>query len=516
MSDAVRIGIDVGGTNTDAVILDAKDAVRAKAKVPTTPDPTDGIHAAVAQVLETGAVPPSAVSHVMIGTTHATNAILERRGLGRVASIRVGGPATEMLPPLVGWPADLRDAVSAGEIIIPGGSEMDGAELFPLDVGPLEQFFADLDDYDAVAVTGVFSPVANDMEVRTRDAVIELVGDEVPIVLSHEVGSIGLIERENATILNGALAPVAVSITDGVRRSLADQGIDAPTYFAQNDGTLMSLDYVRRLPVLTIGSGPANSMRGAAYLSGFRDALIVDVGGTSSDIGVLANGFPRTSALPVDIGGVKTNFRMPDLVAIALGGGTIVDVEPDLTVGPTSVGYRITQEARSFGGRVLTTTDAAVATGRADIGTADPGTDPALAKRILDRCDALIADAVDRVKIAPGDQPLIAVGGGSFLVSDSIDGVSEVVRPPHHDVANAIGAAIASVSGEIDRLYDVSDIGREGALEQAREDAIREAVLLGADPAGTEIVDIEEFTVLYLSTDRLRIRAKAAGPLALI
>ena len=96
-------------------------------------------------------------------------------------------------------------------------------------------------------------------------------------------------------------------------------------YFAQNDGTLMALDYAVGYPVLTIGSGPANSMRGAAYLTGRGDAIVADVGGTSTDVGVLVNGFPRESSAAVEIGGVRTNFRMPDLVAIALGGGTVVE-----------------------------------------------------------------------------------------------------------------------------------------------------------------------------------------------
>ena len=85
----------------------------------------------------------------------------------------------------------------------------------------------------------------------------------------------------------------------------------------------MALDYAVRYPVLTIGSGPANSLRGAAYLTGLRDAMVADVGGTSTDVGVLANGFPRESSAAVEIGGIRTNFRMPDLVAIAVGGGSV-------------------------------------------------------------------------------------------------------------------------------------------------------------------------------------------------
>ena len=97
----------------------------------------------------------------------------------------------------------------------------------------------------------------------------------------------------------------------------------------------MALDHAVRYPVLTIGSGPANSIRGAAFLTGSSDALVVDVGGTSTDVGVLVNGFPRESSQGVEIGGIRTNFRMPDLVTVALGGGTVLAGTPDdLRVGP--------------------------------------------------------------------------------------------------------------------------------------------------------------------------------------
>ena len=511
----LRLGIDVGGTNTDAVILDAADQVLAKAKATTSVDATAGIGRAVRAVLHNSGCPPASISHVMIGTTHATNAILERSKLGRVAVIRVAGPATHMLPPMASWPDDLRESVEAGSIIIPGGAEMDGTDLYPLDVGSLRAFFASLDRFDAVAIVSTFAPVTNRHEVRTRKAVIGLIGQGIPIVLSSEVGSIGLIERENATILNAAMARVAARVTRAVQHSIASRGIDAITYFAQNDGTLMSLDYVRLLPVLTIGSGPANSIRGAAYLSGCDNAIVVDVGGTSADVGVLASGFPRISALPVEIGGVRTNFRMPDLVSMALGGGSVVGGTPDApVVGPASVGFRIAEAARVFGGAVTTATDAAVAVGKCRIGTHPSPVDMAMARSVMGLAGSMITDAVDRVKLAPGDQPLVAVGGGSFLIPDSLPGVSGVIRPRHHEVANAIGAAIASVSGNIDQIYDVAGVGREAVLSRARADAIRQAVLHGADPEGTEVVDLEELSLQYLPSSRLRIRAKAAGPLA--
>src|SRR4030095_1167091 len=133
------------------------------------------------------------------------------------------------------------------------------------------------------------------------------------------------------------------------KRSIADLGITAPLYLTQNDGTLMSAEFAELYPVLTFASGPTNSMRGAAFLSGLKDAMVVDVGGTTSDVGALTHGFPREASVAIDIGGVRTNFRMPDVYSFGLGGGSLVRQAP-LTIGPQSGGYRITEEALVLGG----------------------------------------------------------------------------------------------------------------------------------------------------------------------
>jgi N-methylhydantoinase A/oxoprolinase/acetone carboxylase beta subunit len=144
-------------------------------------------------------------------------------------------------------------------------------------------------------------------------------------------------------------------------------GIRAPLYVSQNDGILTSAAYAARTPVLTFGSGPTNSMRGAAFLTGLRDAIVMDVGGTTTDIGALVNGFPRESSVAVNIGGVRTNFRMPDILSLGLGGGTRIWVEEaggGIRIGPDSVGYRLLEEAFVFGGSTLTASDIAVKAGR--------------------------------------------------------------------------------------------------------------------------------------------------------
>ena len=512
----LRLGIDVGGTNTDAVLIDSANRLVAKTKTSTTEDVSRGIDAAVAQVLSAPEVSPSRVTHAMLGTTHATNAILRRRGLGRVAVVRVGGPASRSVPPLTGWPAELRAAVSAGEIIVDGQIEYDGREDVPLDAEALKRFLASLDSsVTAVAITGVFSPVSDEHEQAAAAIVRDVLGD-LPVALSSEMGTIGIIDRENATVLNASLISLIGDVAAGFSASLMTQGINASCYFAQNDGTLLSVAQVAQSPVLTIGCGPANSLRGAAFLAGLTDALVVDIGGTSADVGALANGFPRQSALPVDVGGVQTNFRMPDLLSVAIGGGSVIGVDGGtVRVGPDSVGRDIVNAALCFGGTTPTLTDAANAVGRAAVGDvrassamAETGT---AAMRVA---DAALREAVDRMKLSKREQPLIAVGGGSVLLEPSLPGISEIHRPEHHEVANAVGAAMATVSAGVDKLYSIAGRRRDALLEEARQSALDEVVRLGGDPAAAEIVEIEENQLSYLPSPVIRLRVKAAAPLA--
>ncbi|MFZ0169255.1 MAG: hydantoinase/oxoprolinase family protein, partial [Candidatus Dormiibacterota bacterium] len=217
----------------------------------------------------------------------------------------------------------------------------------------------------------------------------------------------------------------------------------------------------------------------------------------------------------VEVGGVRTNFRMPDLVTLAIGGGTVVHQKgDDLGLGPESVGYRIQQEALAFGGSTTTLTDAAVSAGRALLGThAIPASFRPLADRALALSDQRLADAIDRVKTARADCLLIAVGGGSVLLPESLPGVSEIHRPEHFDVANAIGATIAKVSGQVDRIAQIGPGGREEALRKASEEAREQAILAGADPGKVEVVEIEEIPMAYMTNPALRVRIKAVGDL---
>jgi N-methylhydantoinase A/oxoprolinase/acetone carboxylase beta subunit len=180
-----RLGIDVGGTNTDAVVMDGADRVIAKAKVPGTPDITGGIVAAIDAVLRTPEATPERITHVMLGTTHATNAVLERQHLRRIAVIRIGGPATRSIRPMFGWPADLTAAVSAGAVIVDGGIEFDGRDLSPLDTDGIARFLGQVaDTADGVAITSVFAPVSARHELAAAEIVKRELGER-HMSLSH-------------------------------------------------------------------------------------------------------------------------------------------------------------------------------------------------------------------------------------------------------------------------------------------------------------------------------------------
>jgi N-methylhydantoinase A/oxoprolinase/acetone carboxylase beta subunit len=254
-------------------------------------------------------------------------------------------------------------------------------------------------------------------------------------------------------------------------------------------------------------------MRGAAFLSGIADAMVIDVGGTSTDIGQLRRGFPREANSVVEVGGVRTLFRMPDLLSIGLGGGSIVERDP-LAVGPKSVGYRLSREALVFGGNTLTATDAAVAAGVAKIGDRRAVDDlpKDLVAAVLDKARQKIEDAVDRMKTEAGDLPLIAVGGGAFLVPERLAGISGVIRVPHGDCANAVGAAIAQVSGETDQIY--RDLPRSEAIAIAEAQAKERAVAAGANRASLETVDVEDMPLAYLPGNALRVRVRVVGEMA--
>jgi N-methylhydantoinase A/oxoprolinase/acetone carboxylase beta subunit len=307
-------GIDVGGTNTDAVLV-REGRIVAWAKVPTTPDVQSGILSALAKVQNA-----QAAIRVHIGTTSFTNALIERRDLAPTAAIRVGKPVSESLPPMSDWPADLARAARIESFFVSGGREYDGRPITQLDRGEIRQVARQLaaSGVTQAAVTSVFGTSYPEDETRIAEWLVAE-NPELQISMSHRVGRFGILERENATLLNAMLRPLAA-------RTLAayEAAVPANLFVSQNDGTVVRSENAAEAPIFTVASGPTNSLRGASLLASSREAIVLDVGGTTTDTGLVRLGYPQAAGLDFQVAGVRTNFRMPDISSIGVGGGSLV------------------------------------------------------------------------------------------------------------------------------------------------------------------------------------------------
>ncbi|KAI8481502.1 hypothetical protein Bbelb_407950 [Branchiostoma belcheri] len=491
------IGVDVGGTNTDAVVLQG-DQVVCWSKQVTTRDVTTGV----------------------------ARAVRERRDLVPVSVVRLCGTASRALPPFCDFPLDLKKVVCGSYHLVNGGLQFDGQEISSLDEEELRTCIRTIWEEGGrnVVIAGVFSPVAPQKQEEKVAELFRAEFPEVSLTLSHKVGQIGLLERENAAILNECLKPLCHRTVEAFRQALNALGLTCPFYLTQNDGTLISAEQTLGFPVRTFASGPTNSMRGAAFLSGVEDAIVIDIGGTTSDVGCLKGGFPRQASTRIKVGGVSTNFRMPDVLSIGLGGGSIVRQmdgpkrnQPTVEVGPTSTGYSLVREGLVFGGSTLTATDVAVAAGLADLG--DPGhvtgLDPALVQQAVDRMHQMVEEAIDQVKLSGEEQPILLVGGGTILVDGkrNINGASSLQKPQHYQVANAVGAALCQVSGTVDRVVSLAQTSRDEAIRRAKADATQQAVAAGAVDSTVEITEVNEVPLAYLPGNATKVTVKAVGHL---
>ncbi|MDA9095117.1 hydantoinase/oxoprolinase family protein [Porticoccaceae bacterium] len=511
----MRIGIDVGGTHTDAVILQG-DNVLASTKALTSADVISGITRALDVILKDSGVSQAEIETVMIGTTQFTNAIIERRELSQVAAVRIGLPSGNGLPPMLDWPQDLKDALDSETYMLHGGYLYDGWSMADIDDSEVEGMIQSMlkSGVKNIAIASAFSPINAEPEKQVASKILEAIPN-AKITLSHSFGRLGLMERENAAILNTTLLPFADRVVSSFLGALEKRQLHCPVYISQNDGTLMSADFVRAYPALTFASGPTNSLRGAYKLTGLKDAIVVDIGGTTSDIGVLQNGFPRESNVTIKIGGVRTNFRMPDILAIGLGGGSIVSGD-GTSIGPQSVGHRLVTEGLVFGGETLTTTDILVASGNGDIGDKSKIAHicPDIIRNAQATLHAMLDSNIDMMKPGGKSMPVILVGGGAVLVTDGLQAASNIHRPEHAGVANAIGAAIAQIGGEAEQMVSYRNLPRGDAIKQVTKIAVQRAIDAGADATTLRTVDIEETPVPYMDESSTCIRVKVIGELA--
>lgn len=383
---------------------------------------------------------------------------------------------------------------------------------------------------EMVALVGVFSPLDHSgmHEEACKKQMLDL-DPSLSIVCSSSIGGVGLVERENATILNASILTLAKRTVRAFCRAMIKLRLNCTLFLTQNDGTLTDAETAAELPIKTFASGPTNSMTGAAYLASLdkggsrkseTQVLVIDIGGTTSDAcALLPSGFPRQAPNFVEVGGVRTAFSMPEVLSFGLGGGSRVAVDEKtgrVTVGPESVGHYLTSKAMIFGGDVMTATDIVAASGALEIGDVSkvkhiPSDTIAKARACIKK---MLERSVDDIKISDAPVTLLLVGGGSIVLLDQLEGVKECVMPPHHDSANAVGAAIAKVAGEVDIIEILSERDEKTVVESAKRKAIEAAVARGADANDVKIVEIDKLPLQYVTNKATRFVIKAVGKLA--
>lgn len=491
------IGMDIGGTHTDAVLVDKGEIVRAY-KTTTTRPLEEGVKKGLAKI-----GPVNGLKAIHIGTTHATNALLEGKNLYRTGVIRLAGQKPEMLRPGAGWPQFLKEKVIVGVETVDGGLECDLRPITPFDLQQVREAAERLvsNGAQSLAIVGVFSPILSDQEELAGQAIREVLGHDFPLSLSSKIGGIGFIERENATILNSALKRPMLEGFSRLQEAVTEMGLDAPLFLTQNNGSVIDLERAIEYPLLTVSSGPTNSFIGACRLAGIENAIVVDVGGTSTDIGFVQNGFPRRSIHNVSFGGVSLNFRTPDVLALSIGGGSVVS---GTQVGPESCGGKLKLDAQIFGGSQLTLTDVACKAGEMLIESADlakVAISSQEARGIVARVRGDVQRGVDKMCGRHKGLPVIAVGGGASIVGAQLS--------EHQAVANAYGAALAEVSATVDTVLSLVD--REKALEGIKDEVLRLAVDEGASITSVRVVDFQVIPYHYVPNQLARVVVTASG-----
>ncbi len=326
------LGIDTGGTYTDGVLLEyhSRKVLASHKSLTTKRDFAIGIEKVIEGIEIDN---PAAIRMVSISTTLATNAIAEGKGK-RVALLLIGYDA-ELV---ASFRMEHRFATSQF-FYFAGGHDLYGREKQELDLPSILAKVNEVkNQVDAIAVSSYFSPLNPEHENRVYEAISSIC--DLPIVLGHQLSTkLGSIERATTAALNASLLAVLQDFIIAVRRAMENRNIHAPLMVVRGDGTLMSDEFAARTPVETIHSGPAASSMGGRFLSRLNDALILDVGGTTTDIALVEDGVVAVSEEGATVGDYKTAVKAANMLSIAIGGDSHVTLHRDagIVVGPERV-----------------------------------------------------------------------------------------------------------------------------------------------------------------------------------
>jgi hypothetical protein len=459
MTSSHRLGIQIEPDYVGAALIDHQT----NRVVSSAAFPRDLQQEAFAQIIDSfsAGVPWDSILYISIVSTDVLDA-LARRDLATVGVLRICAPASISVSPMITWPRDLADLITGPIRVVSGGFDYGGQEVTALDKSAIYKFARDCrDTVSAIAISGLNSMANPDHEYRAALIVREVLGHDIPIALAHETGGgLGLIERENATILNAAVARSFNRSVRSRRNVLERRDITREVFLGQNDGTVVTEDAAARRPVSTIDSFMSHAMRGVRHTCEVNEAVVVYVGRSQIVFGRLTEGYPRLSPFPVEITSIRIQHHSPDLAAVTL------------------------QEPLTLGDHTLSEVD-------------------------KQRCE----EALLRFVVADVTLSLVAVGPFAPAVVEFAESwVGEVVVASHAGAAAAIGVAAADVAVTVDRSFDYDRSCRQRSLASTSEVARLSAVRAGADIDKIRIDLVQEVPFKYSPGKGVRVTVRAIGP----
>lgn len=477
---SLLLGIDTGGTYTDAVIYDeAAATIVAAAKSPTTHhDLSIGIHGAISAVMAASAVDPADIELVSLSTTLATNALVEGRGRP-IGAVIIG------FDPAVVERAGLGEALAGDPALFTaGGHDSYGSMLAPFDLDELDAWLHTVaDQVDAFAVTAQFSVRNPEHEHAAATLIRERTGRAV--TMSHQLSAqLNGPKRAVTAVLNSRLIAIVHDLVATSESTLHEQGIDAPIMVVRGDGSLVSSAFVAERPIETILSGPAASLVGAAHLTGLTDAIISDIGGTTTDIAVLREGVPTISQQGAVVGGHRTMVAAVDMSTHGLGGDSEVRHDdrsptPVLFIGPRRI-VPISSLALTEGAAVRALLQRQL--------TADVPTD-------LDTLVVLRTDSTDRPLTDPAEQRIVSQLNGPVTAATDVAtsaagrrALDRLVRRGAVRVAGFTPTDAAHVLGLQD-TYDTEVAVLAARVFARRRDRLGRSIAADAEQLATLTID---------------------------
>ncbi|WP_209598909.1 hydantoinase/oxoprolinase family protein [Ruegeria sp. HKCCSP351] len=331
---ALALGVDTGGTYTDAVLVrDEKEVIASAKSLTTRADLAIGVGKAISAVLEQAKVAPDQISMASLSTTLATNALVEGQG-GRVALIYIGFKDSDLEK------HGLKDALKGDPaLVMSGGHSHSGSEAAPLDIAALEQFLGSHKGISGFAIAAQFATRNPAHELEAARIVSERTG--APVTCSHHLSAkLNGPKRAVTAVLNARLIGMIDRLIGRAQDRLRELGIMAPMMVVRGDGALMSAEQARERPIETILSGPAASIVGARWLTGAENALVSDIGGTTTDVALIRDGKPAIDSAGAQVGGFRTMVEAVAMRTHGLGGDSQVHVVTEGLQGGVFLGPR--------------------------------------------------------------------------------------------------------------------------------------------------------------------------------